>query len=188
MFFLEARNLSQNFPPPQATLPFIFHFQGWLTCPLPNQREWNDCNWLKLISWERNGWVSHGNYEISIYVGELREGEALNLKEWVGAIWVQKDFPGKGSLCKVKEAWYSVTYLGIWCEHMTHWKSPWCWEWLRAEGEKGVRGWDGWTASSMQWTWTWANYGRWWGTKKPGVLQSKGLQRIGRNWATEQVI
>ena len=40
---------------------------------------------------------------------------------------------------------------------MTHWKSPWCWERLRAEGEEGVRGWEGWMASLMQWTWTWAN-------------------------------
>ena len=26
----------------------------------------------------------------------------------------------------------------------------------------------------MQWTWTWANSGRWWGTERPGVLQSMG--------------
>ena len=26
---------------------------------------------------------------------------------------------------------------------LTHWKSPWCWERLRAEGEEGSRGWDG---------------------------------------------
>ena len=42
----------------------------------------------------------------------------------------------------------------------THWKSPWCWKRSRAEGEEGIRGWDGWMASSMQWTWTWANSGR----------------------------
>ena len=34
-------------------------------------------------------------------------------------------------------------------------KSPWCWERWRAEGEEGTRGWDGWMASPMQWTWTW---------------------------------
>ena len=33
----------------------------------------------------------------------------------------------------------------------------------RAEKEEGIRGWDGWMASLMQWTWTWANSGRWWG-------------------------
>ena len=27
--------------------------------------------------------------------------------------------------------------------------------------EKGVTGWDGWVASSTQWTWVWANSGRW---------------------------
>ena len=36
-------------------------------------------------------------------------------------------------------------------------KSPWCWERSRAEGEEGIRGWDGWMESLMQWTWTWAN-------------------------------
>ena len=40
--------------------------------------------------------------------------------------------------------------------------------------KKDVRGWDGWMASLMQWTWTWANFGRWWGTEKHGRLQSMG--------------
>ena len=53
--------------------------------------------------------------------------------------------------------------------------SPWCWEWLRA-GEEGIRGWDGWMASPMQWTWTWANSGRWWGAGRTGVLQSMRSQ------------
>ena len=46
----------------------------------------------------------------------------------------------------------------------------------KIEGEEGGRGWDGWIASSIQWTWTWANSGRWWGTRKPGMLQSTGMQ------------
>ena len=41
-------------------------------------------------------------------------------------------------------------------------------------------------ASLMQWTWTWAHFGRWWGTGKPGVLQSMGSQRVGYDWETEQ--
>ena len=49
-----------------------------------------------------------------------------------------------------------------------------------------TRGWDGWTASLMQWTWTWAISGRRWGTGKPGVLQSKRSQRVGHDWPTEQ--
>ena len=56
----------------------------------------------------------------------------------------------------------------------------------RAEGEEGVRGWNGWMASLRQWTWTWANFGRWWGTQSPGVLQSMESQRVRHDWATEQ--
>ena len=52
--------------------------------------------------------------------------------------------------------WSSNT-LAIWWKQPIHWKRPWCWERLRADGEKGNRGWDGWMASPIQWTWTWAN-------------------------------
>ena len=51
---------------------------------------------------------------------------------------------------------------------------------------RGDRGWDGWMESSTQWTWVWANSGRWWRIGKPGVLQSMGSQRVGRCLATEQ--
>ena len=73
----------------------------------------------------------------------------------------------------------SSSSLVIWCEQMTHWKSPWCWERLRAEGEEGFRRWNGWMASLMQWTGTWANSGRRWGTERTGVLQSMGLDMTG---------
>ena len=44
-----------------------------------------------------------------------------------------------------------------WCEELTHWERPWCWERLRAGGEEGNRGWDGWMASPTQWRWLWAH-------------------------------
>ena len=44
--------------------------------------------------------------------------------------------------------------------------------------EKGTTGWDGWMASSTQWTSVWASWGSWWWTGKPGVLQSMGSQRV----------
>ena len=31
-----------------------------------------------------------------------------------------------------------------------------------------------------------SNLGRWWGTERPGVLQSMGSQSVGHDWATEQ--
>ena len=76
-------------------------------------------------------------------------------------------------------------YFGHLMQTLTHWKSTWYWERLRAE-EEGIRGWDGWMAWSTQWTWTWANSRRWWGTGRPGMLQSMGLQRVGHDWVTEK--
>ena len=67
-----------------------------------------------------------------------------------------------------------------------HWKRAWCWGRLRAGGEGGDRGWDGWMASLTQWAWVWANAGRWWRTGKPGVLPSMGLQGLRHDWVTEQ--
>ena len=51
-------------------------------------------------------------------------------------------------------------------------KYPDAGEGLKAGGEVNDRGWDGWMASPPQWTWIWANSGRWWRTRKPDVLQS----------------
>ena len=68
---------------------------------------------------------------------------------------------------------------------MTHWKRLWCWERLKAGGEGDNRGWDGWMASMAQWTWVWVNSGGWLWTRRPGVLQSMGSQRVGHKWATE---
>ena len=72
---------------------------------------------------------------------------------------------------------WSSSILVTWYEQLTHWKSPWCWERLRAE-EEGVRGWHDWVASLMQSPGTWANSGRWWGTGRPGLLQFMGSQSL----------
>ena len=45
------------------------------------------------------------------------------------------------TLLRVRHNWWSTT-----------------WERLRAEGEGGDRGWDGWMASLTQGTWVWANF------------------------------
>ena len=74
--------------------------------------------------------------------------------------------------------------LATWCEELTHWKRPWCWERLK-EGEGDDRGWDGSMASLTQWTWVWAN-SRWQRKGKPGELQSMGSQGVGYDWSTEQ--
>ena len=75
--------------------------------------------------------------------------------------------------------------LATWWKEPTHRKRPWHWEKLRAGGEGGNRGWDGWMASPTQQTRVWASSGSWWRTGKPGVLQSKRWQRVEHDWETE---
>ena len=90
--------------------------------------------------------------------------------------------------CKL--TWFTNIHWKDWCwswnsntlatryKELIHWKRLSCWERLRAGGEGGNRRWDGWMASLTQWTWVWANSGRYWRTGKPGVLQSMGSQRV----------
>ena len=80
-------------------------------------------------------------------------------------------------------SWSSNT-LATWCEELTHLKRPWCWERLRA-GEGDDRGWDGWMASSTQWTWVWVDSWSWWWTGRPGMLRFMGSQRVRQDKVTE---
>ena len=68
-----------------------------------------------------------------------------------------------------------------------HWKSPWCWERLRAE-EEGTEdemvGWHHWFNGITELDW--ANSGRWWGIGKPSVLQSMESRRVGHDLETKQ--
>ena len=59
---------------------------------------------------------------------------------------------------------------------------------IEGRGEEGIIGWDGWMASLMQWTWTQANFGRWWGTGRPRMPQSMGLQRVRHDLVAELII
>ena len=64
-------------------------------------------------------------------------------------------------------------------------KSPWWWERLKERGEGDDRGWDGWMASPIRWTWVWVNSRSWWWTGRPGMWQFMGSQRVGDDWVTE---
>ena len=98
----------------------------------------------------------------------------VNLKSTLNTLW--KDW-----------CWsWTSNSLATWSEQSIHRKRPWRWKRLRAWGEGDNRGWDGWMASWIRWTWTWANFRRWWGTEKPGVLQSMELWRVGHGLAIEQ--
>ena len=79
-----------------------------------------------------------------------------------------------------------LQYFGHLIQKYGSLEQSWCWERTKAEGEEDVRGWDGWMTSLMQWTWTWTDSGRYWGTGMPGMLQSMGSQRVTHDWVTEQ--
>ena len=96
---------------------------------------------------------------------------------------ILKEISPECSMERLIWRWNSNT-SATWGKELTPWKRPWCWERLKA-GEGDDRGWDGWIASLTQWTWVWVNFGSWWWTGRPCVLQSMGLQRVGHNWATE---
>ena len=79
--------------------------------------------------------------------------------------------------------WNSNT-LVIWCEELTHWKRPCCWERLKVGGEGDYRGWDGWMASPTQWTRVWINSRV--GDGQGGLsCCSPWGHRVRQDWATE---
>ena len=94
---------------------------------------------------------------------------------------INPKYPLGGLVLKLK-----LQYVGYLMWRADSLGKTWCWERLKAGGEGDDRGWDGWMASLTQWTWVWANSGRWWSAGKPGRLQSMGLQRVRHDWATEQ--
>ena len=59
------------------------------------------------------------------------------------------------------------------------------WERLGASWEGDDRRWDSWMASPTQWTWVWVDFGSWWWTGRPGVLQFMESQRVGHAWVTK---
>ena len=131
-----------------------------------------------------------------VQMWELDNKEGRALKKWCFQIvmlgktlespWDSKAI--KTVSPKENQPWIFIgisNTLATWCEELTHWKRPWCWERAKAGREGDDGGWDGWMASPTQWTWVWESSGSWWWTGRPGVLQSMELQRVGHDWATE---
>ena len=105
---------------------------------------------------------------------DCKESHPVNLKE------ISPEYSLEGLMLKLK-----LQYYGHWCEELTLFKRPWCWERLKPGRERDDRGWDGWMASRIWWACVWASSGSWWWTEKPGVLQSIGFQRVEHYWVTE---
>ena len=93
---------------------------------------------------------------------------------------ISPEYSLEGLMLKLK-----LQYFGHLMQRTDLLERPWCWEGLKAGGEGDDRGWDGWMASSIQWTWVQVSSGSCWWTGKPGMLQSVGSQRVRHNWASE---
>ena len=93
---------------------------------------------------------------------------------------ISPEYSLEGLMLKLK-----LQYLGHLMQRADSLEKLSCWERLKAGGEGNNRGQGGWMASPTEWTWVWASSGRWWWTRKLGVLQSMGLQRVGHDWVNE---
>ena len=104
--------------------------------------------------------VMYGCESWAIKKAECRRIDAFELWGWRRLLRVPWTAGGQTSQSSRKStlnihwkdwcwSWRSDT-LATWCKEPTHWKRPWCWERLRAKGEEGGRGWDGWMASLIQ--------------------------------------
>ena len=79
------------------------------------------------------------------------------------------------------------TILAIWAKWPGFGDFAWCLGRLKMAGEWDDRRWNSWMPSLTQWTWVWANSGRWWRTGKPQMLGWKGLDLTLRLYHTENI-
>ena len=144
-------------------------------------------------------------FPIAMYgwMWELEHKEGWALKNWCfWIIMLEKTLEGPLDCKEIKsvnpkgnQSWIFIgktdteaVALILWPpdSKRTHWKRPRCWERLR-EGREGDNiKWNGWMASSAQWTGAWANSWRQWRTGNPGVPQSMRWQNVRHDLVTEQ--
>ena len=91
---------------------------------------------------------------------------------------INPEYSLEGLMLKLKLSHLMIT----WCEELTPWKRPCCWERLKTGGEGHDRGWDGWMASPTRWIWGCASVGE--GQGSLACCHPWG-HRVRHNWAAE---
>ena len=161
--FMGSQRLEHNWATELMVFPVVMYggFESWTI----KKAEYRTFDAFKLWCWRRLLRVSW----------TARRSNQSILKE------INPEYLLEGLMLKLR-----LQYFGYLMGRANSLEKTWYWERLRAGGEGGDRGRDGWMASPTRWTWVWANSGRWWRTGKPGVLQFTGSQRVRYDLTTEQ--
>ena len=89
------------------------HVQMWELDPKKDWLPKNGCFWIVVLE---------KTLESPLDCKEIKSVKTKGNKSWI--------FIGRTD----------ADTLATWCEELTHWKRPWCWERLKAKGEGGRRG------------------------------------------------
>ena len=122
-------------------------------------------NFLFTINWQINYCcILKNEFVLKYFIvkAENRRTDTFELGCWRRLLrvpWTAKR--SNQSILKEISTEYSLEGLLLKLQYFGHlmWrtnslkKKPWCWERLKAGGEGDDRGWDGWMASLIQWTW-----------------------------------
>ena len=137
---------------------------GRRSLPTGSWGTWSAAHWQGCcktsLCWQGLDSQSYSFSSSHVWIWELDHKEGWELKNW--CFWtgvLEKTLEHSMDTKEVKRVnpktnqhwifigcWsWSPSILAIWCEELTQWKRPWCWERLKA-GEGGERGQDSWMA------------------------------------------
>ena len=126
-------------------------------------------DWIRLFADKGPSSQSYGVSSSHIQIWELDHKEGWVSKNWCFQTMVLEKTLESPLDCKEiqpvhpkgNQSWIYIGRMDAEAEVSIpwppNWKRPWCWERLKAGGEGGDRGWDGWMASPTQWIWVCSN-------------------------------
>ena len=124
--------------------------------------------WPLVSSSEKGRWENH----LTSLIGLQREENEAKVVKWYQSL--KEISPGcslEGMMLKLK-----LQYFGYLMWRVDSLEKTLMLGGIGGGGEGDDRGWDGWMASPIRWTWVWVNSGKWCWTGRPGVLRFMGSQ------------